>query len=164
METWQSSSTNKIDYAVLAAAPGVLGFSGDIAGLPTVLQERLCQHISFYKRYRGLIYDSVGYLLTPVSDKNDSKRWIAFQLQSLPNNGSILFIYRLDDAQKVKIIKPCALNGKEHYKVEYWDGRKDIEQISGKKLMDDGITVEISEKFEAVSIILAQFVKDGGNP
>jgi len=151
--TWDISVTNHIDFTLLAAISGVFGLSGDIAGLPPVFQERLRQHIDFYKRYRKMIYNSIGYLLTPMHGSRDDSGWMAHQLQSDDGTGSILLVYRLNDERKANIIKPCVFNEKKLYKVEYWDRRKDIEHISGRNLMEEGINIEIPDKFEAVAVI-----------
>lgn len=152
--TWDVSVTNHLDFIVLAAMSGVFGLGGDIAGLPPAIQERLRQHIEIFKNYRKMIYNSIGCILTPMHEGKDDSGWMAHQLQAYDGEGSIIFAYRLDDEQKAKIIKPCALDEKKLYKVAYWDGRKDVEHRSGKSLMDEGITVEIPDKFEAAAIIL----------
>lgn len=158
--TWDISVTNHIDFTVLAAMPGVFGLSGDIAGLPVIFQKRLRQYIDFYKKYRQMIYNSIGYLLTPLHNGRVDKGWMALQLQFNDSTDSILFIYRLDGEHKEDIIKPVALNENLPYKAEYWDGRKVSGHISGKSLMEEGITVEMPDKFEAIAII---FTSSGSN-
>lgn len=148
--TWETAKTVNIDFAVLTAMSGALGFSGDIGGLPKSVQDRLRLHIEFYKKYRCLIGKSIGYLLTPL--QRDPHHWLAVQLQSCQNTVSILFVYRLDDSISTNQFRLRDLDAEKQYWVEYWDGREKVQKLSGSKLMKDGIAVVIPERLNAVAI------------
>ena len=92
---WEPSETVDPAYALLAAMPGMLGFSGDLAGLPAAVQALVREHIAFYKQWREFITGSIAHLLTPPEPLTHRTGWVAMQLQSPTESTSLVFVYRL---------------------------------------------------------------------
>lgn len=148
--SWQPSETVDVDFAALAALPGVFGLSGDLAGLPTEAKDRLRWAIRFYKQWRRFITGSSAHLLTPPALIEDRTGWIAYQLQNPVDTTSLLFAYRLADARSRLAFCLRGLDAAASYRVKLEGPREDVEQImSGKDLMDDGLVIELSDRQRA---------------
>lgn len=148
--TWREAVTVDVDFAARVALPGMLGLSGDIAGLPQGVRERLRSHIAFYKKWRHLIANSVGYLLTPVHRKAERTGWAALQLQESRDGASLVFAYRLDDGTRRRWFPLRGLSDDCQYLVssdDVTDGQ--TMTLSGRQLMTDGLPVELAERYNA---------------
>lgn len=154
--TWESATTVDPGYLMLSAMPGVMGLSGDIAGLTEEIAGVIKGHVDFYKAHRVLLYNSIGYQLTPVWGSEADRRWIAVQLQDYRCTDSLLFVYRLDDSACSIRIKPEGLSENRQYRVEYWNCDRAGCEMQGQKLMGDGIKIEIPVKFGAIAIVIKE--------
>jgi alpha-galactosidase len=96
--TWNQAESVGLDLALLAAMPGMLGVSGDLAGLTPEQRTRVAEAIAFFKRWRRFITGAVGHLLTPPMPIECREGWIAFQLQHPDDDTSLVFVYRLGTA------------------------------------------------------------------
>lgn len=155
--TWDQSETVDIDFAARVAIPGMLGFSGDIAGLPKEAQSRLLYHTEFYKKWREFIIGSVGHLLTPVKLKNDHTGWVAIQLTNPQSKDSLLFVYRLDDSSQEKTFSLRELDADANYsiKVEHKSSIQ-AEVLKGSQLMKEGIKITLPKRNDAAIIVIEQ--------
>jgi len=139
---WESPVITNLDFIVRAALTGMVGFSGDIAGLPEEGLDRLKQHVAWYKKWRELIVGSMGHLLTPPGRKEDRGDWIGIQLQHPVKTSSLLFAYRLDDQNGSKrfMLKDLDPDGK--YCVRNTD-QKETKTMTGLQLMEEGLVVAL---------------------
>ncbi len=152
---WEPSETVDIDFAAAVALPGVFGFSGDLAGLPEEALERLGVHVAFYKQWRNAIRRSVAHLLTPPCVKENRQGWAAVQLELPQNGGSLLFVYRLDDGSSTKTFRLRSLNRNATYHVvPHTTADSQIQEQTGAKLMDDGIRVDLPQRFRAAVYVV----------
>jgi Alpha-galactosidase len=159
--TWEFSKTVDPGFLLLTAMPGVMGLGGDIAGLPDEIAKTVKAHINFYKAHRELLYNSIGYQLTPLWRDKADRRWTAVQLQDFKGTDSMVFVYRLDDSVGCICIMPRELDGSGKYKVEYWNCSMEAFEDSGEKLMDEGINVEVPSRFGAAVAVIT-LIKNGG--
>jgi len=161
---WEPSETVDIDFAAAVALPGVFGLSGDVAGLPEEAVERLALHAAFYKHWRNAIRDSVAHLLTPPCAKENRQGWAAVQLE-LPRSGdSLLFVYRLDDGSSTKTLRLRSLDRNATYHVvPYAMADLPTQEHTGTMLMDEGIRVDLPQRFRAVVYVVRKTQRDDGD-
>jgi hypothetical protein len=154
--TWESFVKVDVDFAARIALPGMFSLGGDIASLPGWAKDRLKYSIAFYKKWKGLMLNSVAHLLTPVYPKEDGSGWAAIQLQSPEDTASLLFVYRLDDACHTKSFYPQELDKSRRYMVKY-ESSQDIQQliVTGEQLMSEGIAVKLPNRNNAEVVIIS---------
>ena len=139
---WEPSETTDLDFAILAAMPGMLGFSGDIAGLPPEVIERIQRQIGFFKKRRRMIAASVAHLLTPPELIGSRTGWIGFQLQSLSRRENLLFVFRLGPAGEPPPWRLRQLDPQRTYSVQAGIFPRSPKSImSGADLMNGALAV-----------------------
>jgi hypothetical protein len=141
---WQPSETVDVHFALLAAMPGTLGLSGDLAGLPAAIRQRIRQAAVFYKTWRRMVATSIAHLLTPPRPLEDRTGWAALQLQDPEDTTSLLFVYRLDDWRPVQVFSLRNLAPEARYLIrqELTEGHPEV-IASGLDLMTRGFKVKI---------------------
>ncbi|MFC1677731.1 alpha-galactosidase [Planctomycetota bacterium] len=152
---WELSETVGVDFAVRGALAGMLGFSGDIAGLPKETKERLFYHTEFYKKWREFIVGSTAHLLTPVKLKDDHTGWAAIQLNNPQSKVSLLCVYRLDDACEEKTFCLRGLEAESKYSitVEHKSSMK-AEPLTGLELMTAGLRIKLPQRNDAAVYVI----------
>lgn len=147
---WTPSETIDVDFAAGVAMPGMLGLSGDLAGLPKDAQARLQRHVAFYKVWRHLIAGASAHLLTPVRPKEDRTGWAALQLQDPQTTTSLLFAYRLDDGVHRRWFRLQGLHDSTRYRVNrHQPGGGETQTLTGHTLMSGGLPVELDARYRA---------------
>ena len=155
--TWERSAVASVDFCARVAMPGMLGFSGDIAGLSEKARGRLRTHIAFFKEWREFIAGSVAHLLTPPCPKEERGGWAALQLRKPGEGTSLLFVYRLDDATDRRRFCPQALVPGRAYTVSDVDQPPERSfRRSGAELMRDGLEVPLPTRNSAAIVCLVQ--------
>jgi alpha-galactosidase len=143
--TWNAGESVGLDLALLAAMPGMMGFSGDFAGLTTEQRARVAEVIAFFKRWRRFITGSIGYLLTPPMPIECREGWIAFQLQSPGGDSSLVFVYRLGRSGVLSGLRLQGLDPKLRYAVQWGTGEAvSGERVDGATLMREGLSLQLS--------------------
>jgi alpha-galactosidase len=152
---WEGYATTDLDFAARVGMTGIMGLSGDMAGLHAEAKERLRRHVGFYKKWRSLIARSVAHLLTPPVRLNEYCGWSAVQLQDPKDTTSLLFVYRLDDVSREKRFPLRELDEDAWYAIRDPD-EPDLEPLgcSGGELMHVGLPVRILNKFNAKVIVI----------
>ncbi|MGE5221473.1 MAG: glycoside hydrolase family 36 protein [Omnitrophica WOR_2 bacterium] len=141
---WQPAECVDLDFAVLAALPGIFGLSGDIAGLPGEVRQRLRSWIEVYKQWRGFITGSIAHLLTPLRPIEDRDGWVAFQLQQPGNPAALLFVYRLFRSSSQMRFQLKDLDAQLQYRafpVNVDQGH--AVEMAGYALMSEGLPVDL---------------------
>lgn len=115
---WEPAETVDLSFALLAAMPGMLGVSGDLAGLPSAVAARIGEYVAFFKEWRRFIAGAVAHLLTPPERIADREGWVAFQFQNQADETSLLFVYRLGVASQAPRWPLRGLKHKAHYSVQ----------------------------------------------
>ena len=152
---WEPAKTVDLDFAVAAALPGVMGFGGDLAGMPSETKRRLAEHVTFYKRWRRYMRGCVAHLLTPPKPKNDRQGWIAVQLTNPLHEASLLFVYRLDASAESMCFTLRGLCSNKKYNVQtHMPFGKEAGSISGADLMQKGLQVELPLRNRAAVFVL----------
>lgn len=75
---WEPAETVDLNFALLTAMPGMLGFSGDLASLSAEDRGVMSAGIAFYKSWRRFITGSVAHLLTPPETMDRREGWASF--------------------------------------------------------------------------------------
>jgi hypothetical protein len=147
---WEPSETVSLDFAVLAAMPGMFGLSGDLESLPPETRGALKGWVAFFKEQRAFIHNSVGHLLTPERPRDDRSGWDALQLQDMAGATSLVFVYRLDDMANRQVVRLRGLVPAASYVVtKRTPAAGAQETVSGAELMADGLHVEIPGRIGA---------------
>ncbi|MGC9349424.1 MAG: alpha-galactosidase [Anaerolineae bacterium] len=160
---WRPSETVDVDFAAGVAMAGVLGLSGDLAGLPQDARARLRRHLAFYKPWRQIIADATAYLLTPVRPKEDRTGWVALQLQGLKYEASLVFAYRLDDGTHRRWLRLQGLHEDTSYQVNCHHPRGSQRlTLTGRALMTNGLPVTLAERYSAaIYVVTPHQTKEG---
>jgi len=139
---WEPAETVDLDFAILAALPGMLGFSGDLAGLPGEASGRIARWVRLFKRHRRFLAGAVAHLLTPPESLAAREGWVGFQLQDAAGTDSLVFIYRLGVAGATRPWRLRNLDPHGDYAVtEGLDGP--ARRIAGRELMEQGLTIPV---------------------
>jgi alpha-galactosidase len=149
---WGGATMADLDFICRVALPGMLGFSGDLAGLSVKIRARLRHHVEFYRHWRGFLAGSICHLLTPIQGLNDRSGWVAFQMQQPQEKGaSLVFVYRLEDGAACKRISLQGLDPERAYQVTTDDkpAGEPYGFFSGRELSSAGLLVELPSKFSA---------------
>jgi len=143
--TWNQAESVGLDFALLAAMPGMMGVSGDFAGLPPGQRARVAEAIAFFKEWRRFVTGAVGHLLTPPLPFECREGWIAFQLQSLEGGTSLVFVYRLGNAGVPPVLRLQGLEGARRYAAQWGLGAtaKSI-SLDGQSLLREGLPLQES--------------------
>ena len=152
--TWEVSQSAHLDFILFSAMPGVMGISGDIAGLSDSAKVRIRELVDFYKKHRIQLYRSTAEILTQRQESDGNCCWQIVQMMPCEKDEAILFAYRLNDSREKYTINPLNLEDSQLYRIEYWDGKNIAEVIDGKALMDQGIMIEISERYNATAVVI----------
>ncbi|MCX6991675.1 MAG: alpha-galactosidase [Kiritimatiellaeota bacterium] len=142
---WEPAVTTDLDFALLAAMPGILGFSGDLASLPPEQCEKVAQGIAFFKRWRRFLTGAAAHLLTPPETLDRREGWIGVQLQVPGDDTSLVFVYRLGVCGSPPPFRLQALNPDTRYGV--CPGTKEGDtgiELTGAELMRDGLPLRQS--------------------
>lgn len=139
--TAEKISSYSIDFAFHAAMPGILGVSGNIAGLNDRLKRRAAEHIAFYKTRRDFIQNSFAVPLTPIRPLDDRKGVAAIQLFGKDFRENLLFVYNIDSPQDTVRVCAYGLDPAANYEVGSWDGAFAPGLRSGARLLEEGVKV-----------------------
>ncbi|MEI6072825.1 MAG: alpha-galactosidase [Verrucomicrobiae bacterium] len=135
---WEPAETVDLNFALLASMPGMMGFSGDLAGLSPEHRAQIADAVAFYKAWRRVMTGAAGHLLTPPEPLTRRKGWIGLQLQA--KDVSLVFVYRLGNAGAPPPLRLRSLDPNACYTV--WRGLETdapAEKIGGADLMRDGL-------------------------
>jgi alpha-galactosidase len=143
---WDPAETVDLNFSLIAAMPGMMGLSGDLAGLTTQHRARIAGAVAFHKTWRRSIAASVGHLLTPPEPLTRREGWIGFQLQK--DDDSIVCVYRLGNAGAPPPMRLQSLDPDASYTVRRGFGADlPVEKSSGSDLMRDGLRVFMAGHF-----------------
>lgn len=141
LATSMKVSSYHMDFALHAGMPGILGLSGNIAGLSDELLEKLAGYVEFYKKHREFIQSSIGIPLTPVESIDKRSGFVAIQLSDRAFDRSMVFVYNILDQNEKFTIKPVGLAPEESFRVTAEDGTLIAGAAKGSDLID-GISIE----------------------
>jgi alpha-galactosidase len=141
---WERAEVADIDQAFAMAFPGVLGLSGDIAGLAEGHQEELARWIGWYKEWRGMIRRSAAHLLTAPGLVTERRGHSALQLVDAEARRSLLFLYWHDLIGGKAVLRPRGLAADRLYTVRTLDGKETAPAASGRELEARGITLAMT--------------------
>lgn len=143
--TWNAFENVDLNFAMLSAMTGILGFTSDIAGFSEDTKKSIKWYATFYKSKRKFILSSACHLLTPPEAINEKNGWIAYQLQAPDSGESMVFVYhKSNDGQSVKTFPLRDLHSDGSYKVTLCSPNQTSEEIhSGKELMTNGLRIVI---------------------
>ena len=134
-------SSHHLDFVMRAAMTGVMGISGNIAGLSSALKRKLGEHIEFYKKHRELIQNSVGITLTPVEPLEKRDGVAAIQLSDVGFSRGMVFVYNIKSSETGLVVKPLGLDPSKTFTVCGADGPPVSPPMTGVDLSRTGIHI-----------------------
>jgi alpha-galactosidase len=138
--SWDAAETVDLTFALLAAMPGVLGFSGDLAGFDAASRAVLRTGVAFHKRWRRFIRGAVAHLLTPPEPVERREGWIGVQLQDPRGGQSLVFVYRLGSCGAPPPMRLANLRSGTRYVLRGgFDETTAGRPLSGADLMSNGL-------------------------
>jgi alpha-galactosidase len=139
---WEPAETVDLDFALLVAMPGMLGFSGDLAGLPEEASGRIAQWVRLFKRHRRFLAGAVAHLLTPPESLAVREGWVGFQLRDAASTDSMVFVYRLGVAG---VVRPWVLRDLDPRAVYVVTAGPDgpARRVTGRELMEQGVMISV---------------------
>jgi hypothetical protein len=139
---WEPAETVDLDFALLAAMPGMLGLSGDLSSLSSEQRARVAEAVAFYKKWRHVITGAVAHLLTPPQPIKRREGWVGVQLQAPGDETGLVFVYRLDNAGVPPPLRLRGLDPARRYTARRgFDEAGEAIECSGEQLMRDGLPV-----------------------
>lgn len=146
--TWDRSETADLDFVARVCLSGMVGFTGDLAGLTETHRKRLAHHVAIFKRWRRFIAGSVAHLLTPPELKENRSGWSALRLAHPDNPASLLFVYRLHDLSESRTFRLEGLDESINYRVVDDEGAL-VAQRTGGQLAREGLEVTLPRTYTA---------------
>lgn len=146
--TWEPSVMVDPEFAVAPCLTGMLGFTGDLAGLPPEVRAVLKRAVAFYKKWREYTSGAVCHLLTPPARKEDRTGWLGLQLQHPENPANLVFAYRLDEFCGTHHFCLRELPPDQRYEIRTL-GRSETRTCTGRELTGNGLVVELPNRFRA---------------
>jgi hypothetical protein len=134
--TWEGAETMDARFALRVAMLGLLGFSGDLAGLPEAMRAALAEQVALYKTWRERLDSARYHLLTPACPRTDRTGWAGIQLE-LGDGRHVVFAYRLRDAAAAKSLVLRALDPARRYRLMDLDDGV-AHEVEGARLTTDG--------------------------
>ena len=147
---WEPSETVDLNFALLAAMPGMMGMSGDLAGLAPEHRQQIGAAIAFYKSWRRFITGAVVHLLTPTELLSRREGWVMIQLQGTDTDTSLIFVFRLGFAGSPPPLRLRGLLADERYRVwSEFDAAATSCEYSGEVLLHEGIPLSVAGSLAA---------------
>lgn len=136
-------SLKKFDYIVRNALLKNPGFSYKLNEFPQWCLERLTYHIEFYKStVKNFIKEADFYRLTCQTIRTgEGDGWNSYLYITEDKCRALLFVFRLPNGEKERIIKLKGLDSDSNYSLQFQD--KDLSFVKkGRELIEDGITFD----------------------
>jgi len=145
-----------LDFAAIVTMLGVMGVSGDPSSFSKEKQERLRQHIAFYKRWQPFILTSCGHLLTEPKPVTDRTGYSAFQLCNERDARSLVYVFRLQDVCARRRLRLRGLDRERLYRLSVYptENPTPVVEARGGALMDFGLDVALPKPASAVICML----------
>jgi alpha-galactosidase len=140
------------DFMFRVPMNGQFGISSKVFDWPPDLLSHAASNVALYKRIRSTIASADVYHLTPQPAHNDPTGWMAIQYAAQDGTKSVVTAYRLQNSLASQSFKLHGLNPSATYKMTS-DG-KDMGTMTGRELMNDGLSVNLEHPWSATVIEL----------
>ncbi|MBT3289731.1 MAG: hypothetical protein HN380_20465 [Victivallales bacterium] len=151
--TWQRAETVDVGFAMAAALPGILGLSGDLAGLAPELRQQVARWAGLWKENRSWLRLAQAHLLTPVCPLPDNTGWACFEFAD-PDQALVL-AFRLNDLSPTFHTLLRSLDPNANYALHWFEDRPD-ETRSGTDLLADGLSFQVPAPFQVAGLTLTR--------
>lgn len=151
--TWYRTETVDVGFALATALPGMLGLSGDLAGLAPELRQEAARWTCLWKENRDWLRHCQGHLLTPIQPLRDSTGWAAFEYAS--SDHALVLAFRLHDLADRLRSRLRSVDPEARYTVRWLDGREP-ETRSGQELLADGLSFRVPRPFGVTGAVLSR--------
>jgi alpha-galactosidase len=140
------------DFMLRVPMNGQLGISSKVFDWPAGLVESAASNVALYKEIRNTIAHADVYHLTGQPAHNNPKGWMAIQYVARDADKSVVTVYRLEESLAAQTFKLRGLSPSAKYQMMS-DG-KDLGTMTGKALMNEGLSVTLEGTWRASVIEL----------
>lgn len=141
---WEPCRQTKLTLAVCVGMLGMLGFSGDLAGLEPNERRQILDAVTLYKKWRTFITAASAHLLTPPQPIEQRDGWIGFQYQSPGRAESLVYIFNLHDHADSRKFRLRTLNPETPYDVlQILPASGATRRLTGQELQEEGVDVSL---------------------
>jgi alpha-galactosidase len=140
------------DFMLRVPMNGQLGISSKVFDWPAGLVESAASNVALYKEIRNTIAHADVYHLTGQPAHNNPKGWMAIQYVTRDAGKSVVTVYRLEESLAALTFKLRGLSPSAKYQMMS-DG-KDLGTMTGKALMNEGLSVTLEGTWRASVIEL----------
>jgi len=146
------ASTDWWDFMFRVPMNGQLGISSKVFEWPPDLLVHATNNVALYKRIRGTIVKADVYHLTEEPAHDFPRGWMAIQYVAPGAGKSVVMAYRLEESLSAQTFKLQGLvpNARFHITSE----GKDMGSMTGRALMEDGLSVNLEGPWRAAVIEL----------
>jgi alpha-galactosidase len=152
---WREAVVHDLKFILRANMIGILGLSGDLASLSEENLEIIRSEVNFYKEWSSFIVNAAAILLTAPEVKSKRDGWAAIQLHQPGRKETLLFVYRLDDAQSSTTIRLRGLDADAAYTIRSIDREHDTIHLMGADLMLSGLEIRLPEKLTSTVYVVS---------
>lgn len=129
-----------LDFLCKLMFRGMVGISGDITTLDLEDLELLEKYISFYKKFRPLLSNSVVAIDSEPTCIGDRDYWRVMEYYSEEMDEQLIYVYRFGDIRTEQTVFPNHIRAEDYYWVKRGDETK---KIRGEDLLSLGIDIEL---------------------
>ena len=140
------------DFMLRVPMNGQLGISSKVFEWPPDLVAHATANVALYKRIRNTIARADAYHLTEQPAHNFPRGWMAIQYVAPGTGKSVVMAYRLEESLAEQTFKLHGLIPSAKFRIT--SDRKDMGTMTGRALMNNGISVELDGPWRATVIEL----------
>jgi alpha-galactosidase len=140
------------DFMFRVPMNGQFGISSKVFDWPSDLLLHAANNVALYKRIRSTIAQADVYHLTESPAHNSPEGWMAIQYVAQSADKSVVMVYRLGESLATQTFKLHGLVPAANFRVTS-EGR-DMGTMTGRALMEDGISVNLEGPWRATVIEL----------
>ncbi|MCL2660249.1 MAG: alpha-galactosidase [Acidobacteriaceae bacterium] len=144
------------DFMFRVPMNGQFGISSKTFLWPPELMRRATENVALYKRIREVIANGDAYHLTPQPDNVKPVGWMAVQYVATPAR-SVLLAYRMEDDNLTRTFSLRGLDPSARYHIS--GEQQAAQDLTGKVLMEKGISVTLGEPWSATILELQQIAQ-----
>lgn len=140
------------DFMFRVPMNGQFGISSKVFEWPPDLLVHATANVTLYKRIRSTVAQADVFHLTKQPDHNVPRGWMAIQYVAPGSGKSVVLAYRLEESLAARTFKLHQLTPSAMYQIT--NDSKDMGTMTGRALMEDGISVNLDAPWRATVIEL----------
>lgn len=148
---WHRAEKVDVGFALASALPGILGLSGNLAGLDPAIHREIARWTSLWKEHRTWLRRARAHLLTPVRPQLDNTGWAVFEYAD--DDHALILAFRLRDPNPACRFRLQSPDPDSRYTLHWLDGRPE-ESRPGHELLADGMACQVPAIFGVAGAVI----------